>query len=53
MSILIEPPNIFNWKSTTKKESGCGLRGKIWAKLKTKKLALSMDFFHILHEEYI
>ena len=29
--ILIESPNIFHWKST-KKESGCGLRDKIWAK---------------------
>ena len=30
--ILIESPNILHWKST-KKESGCGLKGKIWAKL--------------------
>ena len=56
--ILIEYPNIFHWKSTRK--SGCSLRGKVWAKLevlcfekKTKKLALSMGFFQILHEEFI
>ena len=30
---LIESPNIFNWKSAKKKQSGCGLWGKIWAKL--------------------
>ena len=30
--ILIESSNIFHWKST-KRQSWCGLRGKIWAKL--------------------
>ena len=27
--ILIVSPNIFHWKSAKKKQSGCGLRGKI------------------------
>ena len=49
--IIIKSPNVFHWKSI-KKQSGCGLTSKIWAK-KVKKLALSIVFFHILHGEYI
>ena len=45
--VLIESHNIFNWKSEW-----------VWSKLvqcceKTKKMAISIGFFHILHEEHL
>ena len=57
--ILIEPPNIFHLKSTKKKESGCGLWVKVWAKFcpmfeKTKETGISIGVvLHILHGVYI
>ena len=50
--ILIESPNIFHWKSTTKKKkNGCSFRSKIWAKLglmlwkKTKETGIINGLF--------
>ena len=56
---LIESPNIFHWKPTKRIKVGV-LLGKnlsqiFWPNVvkKEKKQVLSIDFFHMLHEEFI
>ena len=56
--ILNESPNIFQCKPA-KKQSSCSrgknFLGQIRSNVvkKVKKVALSIDFFHILHVEYL
>ena len=56
--ILTESPNKFHEKSTKRKKVGVVSGAKFepnWVQCceKTKKLAYSIGFFHILNEEYI
>ena len=56
--ILIKSSNIFNWKSVKKYKvdvvSGAKFESNyVQCCEKTKKLALSLGYFQIMHQEYI